>query len=133
GKLYRDEAGRPARMTGICMDVTERQLAQEERRKFVALVEQTDDFISMTGLDARLIYVNRAGSRLAGLDPAQAAGTPIGKFHPDQWWRKLEDEIFPSIVRGQGGWVGEAQIRHIETGHPIDVLMNVFPVNHPDT
>jgi PAS domain S-box-containing protein len=31
GELFRDADGRPARMLGICMDVTERRLAEEER------------------------------------------------------------------------------------------------------
>jgi PAS domain-containing protein len=41
----------------------------------VSLVEQTGDFIGMIGLDLKLIYVNRAGCRLAGLEPSGAVGT----------------------------------------------------------
>ncbi len=109
------------------------QQREEERQKFVSLVEQTDDFIGMTGFDGRAIYINRAGCRLVGLDPAAAAGTPIREFYPENWWIKLRDEIFPSIERGEGNWVGEAQLCDITSQRPIDVLMNVFPVNHPQT
>ncbi len=109
------------------------QQREEERQKFVSLVEQTDDFIGMTGFDGRAIYINRAGCRLVGLDPAVAAGTPIREFYPENWWLKLRDEIFPSIERGEGNWVGEAQLCDMATQRPIDVLMNVFPVNHPQT
>ena len=109
------------------------QQREEERQKFVSLVEQTDDFIGMTGFDGKAIYINRAGCRLVGVDPANAAGTPISQFHPENWWVKLRDEIFPSIVRGEGNWVGEAQLGDIAAKRPIDVSMNVFPVNHPET
>jgi PAS domain S-box-containing protein len=108
------------------------QQREEERQKFVSLVEQTDDFIGMTGFDGRAIYINRAGCRLVGLDPATVAGTPIEGFYPEHWWLKLRDEIFPSIMRGEGNWVGEAQLCDIAK-RPIDVSMNVFPVNHPET
>jgi PAS domain S-box-containing protein len=109
------------------------QQREEERQKFVSLVEQSDDFIGMTGFDGRAIYINRAGCQLVGLDPGAAAGAPISEFLPEQWWTRLRDEIFPAVTRGEGAWVGEAQICDLATRRPIDVLMNVFPVNHPET
>ncbi len=109
------------------------QQREEERQKFVSLVEQTDDFIGMTGFDGRAIYINRAGCRLVGLDPSAAVGTPIAEFYPENWCIELRDQIFPSITRGEGNWVGEAQLCDVAAKRPIDVLMNVFPVNHPET
>jgi PAS domain S-box-containing protein len=109
------------------------QQREEERQKFVSLVEQTDDFISMTGFDNRTIYINRAGCKLVGLDPASAAGAHISQFHPENWWLKLRDEIFPSIAGGEGNWIGEAQLCGVVDKRPINVSMNVFPVRHPDT
>ncbi len=114
-------------------ELAERKRAEEERQHFFSLVEQTDDFIGMGGLDGKVIYVNRAGCSLVGLDPARAPGTPISDFHPEKWWLKLRNEIFPAVMRGEGNWVGEAQLAHFETGQPIDVLMNIFGVHHPQT
>jgi PAS domain S-box-containing protein len=105
----------------------------EERQTFVSLVEQTDDFIGMGDLDGNGIYLNRAGCRLVGISPEDAPGTPLAKFHPEKWWIKLRDEIFPAVKRGEGNWVGEAQLRNFRTGEPIDVLMNIFGVRHPAT
>jgi PAS domain S-box-containing protein len=109
------------------------QQQAEDRQKFVALVEQSDDFIGMCGLDGKVIYINRAGARLVGLDPMLAAGTPISEMHPENWWVKLRDEIFPAIMRGEGNWIGEAQLCDVRTKRPIDVLMNVFPLRDPVT
>jgi PAS domain S-box-containing protein len=133
GKVFRGENNQPQRLTGVCWDVSERKRAEEERQKFVSLVEQTDDFIGMVGLDGKVMFINRAGCRLVGLEAGKAVGTPFADLHPQDWWPRLSDEILPSIVRGEGNWVGEAQLRHLATHRRIDVLMNVFPVNDPET
>ena len=133
GKTFRDQSGRPLRLTGVCWDVSERKLAEEERQKFVSLVEQTDDFIGMVGLDGHIMFLNRAGCRLVGLEALRSVGARFAELYPSDWWPKLNGEILPSIVRGDGNWVGEAQLRHLSTHQLIDVLMNVFPVNDPET
>jgi signal transduction histidine kinase/ActR/RegA family two-component response regulator len=67
------------------------------------------------------------------LDPGEAPGKPIALFHPQKWRIKLRDEIFPSVMRGEGNWLGEAQLLNVRTDQPIDVLMNIFSVRHPAT
>ena len=119
--------------TAYLRDISDRRRAEGEREKFVALVEQTDDFIGMGSLDGNIIYVNRAGCRLVGLDPAKAPGTPIAAVHPEKWWVKLRDEIFPAVAGGEKNWLGEAQLRNVQTNEPIDVLMNIFTVRHAVT
>lgn len=119
--------------TAYLRDISERKRNEEEREKFIALVEQSDDFIGMGGTDGNVIYINRAGCRMVGLDPAEARGTPIASVHPEKWWLKLRDEIFPAVARGEKNWLGEAQLQDVRTKEPIDVLMNIFSVRHPLT
>jgi PAS domain S-box-containing protein len=117
--------------TAYLRDISDRRRAEDEREKFIALVEQSDDFIGMGSLDGNIIYINRGGCQLVGLDPAQAPGTPIAAVHPEKWWLKLRDEIFPAVASGEKNWFGEAQLRNVQTNEPIDVLMNIFTVRHP--
>lgn len=138
GKVFRDDEDRPVRLTGVCWDVSERKQAEEERQKFVSLVEQTDDFVGMFGLNGSIMFLNRAGCRLIGLEAQKAVGTPLEELYsedlrPEDAWSRVSDEILPSILRGEGNWVGEARLRHLATRQPIDVLMNIFPVNDPET
>jgi two-component system cell cycle sensor histidine kinase/response regulator CckA len=133
GKVYRDQNSNPVRMTGVCWDISARKESEEERRKFVSLVEQTDAFVAMAGLDTKVTYMNRAGQALVGLAGDKVVGTLVSELHPEQWWVQMRDEIFPSILKGKKNWVGEAQLHHVVTRQPIDVLMNVFPVTDPDT
>jgi PAS domain S-box-containing protein len=133
GKVFRGERSQPLRLTGVCWDISERKRAEEERQKFVSLVEQTDDFVGMVGLDGRIMFINRAGCRLVGLDAQKAVGAQFADLHPEDAWFRLSGEILPSILRGEGNWVGEARLRHLATRQPIDVLMNMFPVNDPET
>ncbi|HVY92039.1 MAG TPA: PAS domain S-box protein, partial [Bryobacteraceae bacterium] len=133
GNVFRDESNQPVRLTGVCWDVSERRLAEEERQKFVSLVEQTDDFVGMMALDGTIIYINRAGCRLVGLDARRAIGTSFADLHPEDAWSNLSDEILPSVLRGESNWIGEARLRHLATNQPINVLMNIFPVNDPET
>ena len=133
GKVSRDAAGKPLRLSGVAWDLTERKRVEDERQKFVSLIEQSADFIAMATLDGKFLYINHAGAELVGLDPDQAPGTPVSEIQPEIWWTKLRDEIFPALLRGEANWVGEGQLRHRVSHRVIDVLMNVFPIADPDT
>jgi two-component system, cell cycle sensor histidine kinase and response regulator CckA len=109
------------------------QQHEEERQKFVSLVEQTDDVIGMIGLDLQMIYINSAGRRLIGLGPQAPLDMQVDDFFPENWAQKLRHEVLPAIVRKEGNWAGEAQIRHGNNQRLVDASMNVFAVNHPES
>jgi PAS domain S-box-containing protein len=45
GKGFYEEAGRPLRMTGVTVNITERKQAEEIRSFLVAILESTDDAV----------------------------------------------------------------------------------------
>ncbi|CAN5641913.1 hypothetical protein BH20CHL7_BH20CHL7_09660 [soil metagenome] len=66
GEITRDTAGRPIRMLGIAIDITERREMETARDQLAAAVEQTTDTIVITDLDNRIVYVNEAMERRIG-------------------------------------------------------------------
>jgi PAS domain S-box-containing protein len=133
GKVSRDSNGNPLRLAGVCWDVTTRRRAEEERQKFVSLIEESADFIAIAGLDTRLVYLNRAGCELVGIGAGTANERPFSDFLPEASWTKLRHEIFPALLRGDANWVGEGQLQHTVSGRPINVLMNVFAIADPES
>src|SRR6185503_13368184 len=63
-----DPRGAPLCIATIQRDITERKLAEEDREKFVALIENSPDFIGMATLEGKPFYVNTPGRELVGLD-----------------------------------------------------------------
>ncbi|MDB5306446.1 MAG: Blue-light-activated protein [Gemmataceae bacterium] len=112
-------------------DVTERKRAEEEREKFVALVEHSADFIAMADLDSRLLYVNPGGRRMVGLDPAaEVRGHRIDEFVPPDVAALYRETVIPQALAG-APWVGEARFTQFKTGQLLDMQQCVFVVRKP--
>ncbi|MFC4863932.1 sensor domain-containing protein [Pseudomonas sp. MAHUQ-62] len=105
-KLYRDELGRPQRMTGILMDISERvrreqRLAASEE-KFVTLFQASPDPICVSRIrDGLFIEINPSFSEVFGWQPEQI----VGRSAPDiQFWADPEQRssLFGQLLRDQG-------------------------------
>jgi PAS domain S-box-containing protein len=102
--------------TGIVRDITERRRAEEERQKFVTLVENSTDFIGMCDLEGIPFFVNRAGLQMVGLDSLeQARRTAVRDFFFPEDQAKITDEFFPSVLERGHGEI-EVRFRHFQTG-----------------
>ncbi|MBS1734941.1 MAG: PAS domain S-box protein [Bacteroidetes bacterium] len=70
GYVSYDESGKPYRMIGSMLDITERIHAQEELKrseeKYRTLVEQASDAIYITSIDGRILTVNPSACKLSG-------------------------------------------------------------------
>jgi two-component system sensor histidine kinase/response regulator len=118
--------GSPVRVVVSHENVTAARLGDDERQKFVSLVENSTDFIGM-GLSGEVFYVNPAGRKLVGFDPAL---NRFANYHTEEGNRVLCDEVLPA-ARANGRWEGELQFRNRLTGQPIDTTASVFEVLHP--
>lgn len=86
--LLRSDAGAPARLQGVMLDLTERkQLAaalHESETRFREVAENSTDMISRHALDGTYRYVSPACLTLLGYTPAELLGTSAYDFfHPD--------------------------------------------------
>jgi PAS domain S-box-containing protein len=122
-----------AYMVSLTMEARDRSRAQEERQKFVALVENSQDFIGMSDLDGRVIYLNAAGRKLVGLETLQQVqATEVVDYLSPQTWEQYRKQAVPALRR-RGYWEGETQLLGFATGMPIEMQTSIFLVKHPQT
>jgi PAS domain S-box-containing protein len=119
----------------VCVkrDITERKKEEEERQKFVSLIENSSDFIGMATLEGQTLFVNEAGRKMVGLENiSEELYTEIWDYIGPTFKQKFTQEIWPIII-SQGQWQGEGQMQHLHSGRRIDVAINAFLVKHPQS
>ncbi len=108
-------------------ELVERQKAEERAKTFVALIENSTDFIAMADFASRVIFINAAGRALVGLGPdADVSTLTLGDFHTDDGMKRRE------IVREQGSWQGDGVLRHFQTGELIPTQVTSFMTRDTD-
>lgn len=118
---------------GFKRDITERKRTEEEREKFVLLIENSSDFIGMATMEGQVLFVNEAGQRMVGLENvSEALATEIIHYIPLSFQQELNQEILPTVI-AQGKWQGEGQLQHFCSGKLIDAWMNIFLIKHHKT
>ncbi|WP_019498691.1 PAS domain S-box protein [Pseudanabaena sp. PCC 6802] len=131
-RLTWDENETVTGVSGTLYDITQRVLAESERQKFVSLIQNSKDFISMASLDGEVTFLNTAGCNLVGLDNTTEIPTEIAAYLPRNMQEKFVEQVLPAIRR-KGFWEGEMQIQHFKTGESIDVQQTAFLVEDPKT
>ncbi|MGI9166403.1 MAG: PAS domain S-box protein, partial [Pyrinomonadaceae bacterium] len=86
GKTFFDAAGKPLYMTGACVDITERKLAEaalREREEWLgAIFEASRDGILVED-DGVIVYVNKSYVRMLGYDaPKELLGRHVSEILP---------------------------------------------------
>ena len=108
-------SGQPAALV-VAQDITERKRAEEERQKFLTLVEYSRDFIAVADLHDEVQYVNPAGRALLGIESAdQVTGTHSIDYVAPEDMPLVHGTILPALY-SSGYWEGELRFRHRQTG-----------------
>ncbi len=117
--LHKMEYSGHAAALVVAHDVTERKRAEEERQKFLSLVENSRDFIAVSDLQCEVQYINPAGRALLGMGQADSVHLTHGQDHvAAEDIPLMRNKIFPAIV-SSGHWEGELRFRHCQTGRAI--------------
>jgi diguanylate cyclase (GGDEF)-like protein/PAS domain S-box-containing protein len=109
GRVLRDGAGRPLRLSGVCWDVSEaRRLQQqlEEQHELLAVTLQSiGDAVLTTDARGRVTWLNPVAQRLTGWSAGDARGQPSHR-------------VFVAR-REEGGALLEDPVQHcLQTGRP---------------
>ena len=120
------EGGKILRAWGTQRDSTERKLIEEEARRLADIVEATTDFVAVTGADARLVYINRAGRRMVGVaEDADAQEFVGGSLSPEWAYERTVREWLPRAL-AEGSASGEGALRTLEGKEiPVSFVMLV--------
>ncbi|MBD1937296.1 PAS domain S-box protein [Microcoleus sp. FACHB-68] len=114
-------------------ETAERRRAEEEWQKLASLVENSTDFIAMSSLEGKIIFVNEAGQKLVGLDNLEAAlAKKLSDYFSEEAWAQFCEVTLPALMT-TGHWEGEGQLRHFKTGKMIEVYRSCFVVKHRQT
>ncbi|MBG1241205.1 PAS domain-containing sensor histidine kinase [Nostoc sp. NZL] len=120
-------------VASLVLDITERKRAEEEQQKFVALIENSSDFIGISSIEGQVLYVNPAGLKMVGLNRLEEAKTKLlVDFHSPEALVELKEQIIPLMLE-HGFWQGEFRHRHFQTDIEIPTDCSLFMVKHPET
>ncbi|MGC4073555.1 MAG: MASE1 domain-containing protein [Nibricoccus sp.] len=112
--VARAEDGRPLRVSGTHVDITDRKRAEAEAGRLLKIIDATTDFILTASVDGRVIYANAALLRLLGIDDvAKLRGRRWDAVFPEETVRVVETNGIPVVMR-TGLCRGEIALRDTE-------------------
>lgn len=120
------EHGRPTRMLGATMDITQRKRTEEANARLAAIVDSSDDAIVAKTLDGIITSWNRSAERMFGYTEAEAVGRHISLIVPDDRRREQKD-VLERLRNGEA-------IQHFETvrrtkdGRLLTISLTVSPI-----
>lgn len=126
GRVELDETGKPQRLVGIAMDVTDRMNAEQKVALLAAVANAAHDAIIGVALDGTIQAWNGAAERLFGYSNAEAIGMPVAVIAPPELVKE-QDEMRRLVSQGQAiGPFDTTRVR--KEGTTVDVSVSVAPI-----
>jgi PAS domain S-box-containing protein len=111
GDTVYDDEGKPQRMSGICLDITNRKKAEEAMRREAQILAQVHDCVVTTDLQGNITLWNRGAERVFGYSADEALGQHISLVYFDEDLPILGDDIIaPMLERSENEL--EVRCRH---------------------
>lgn len=117
GYVMRDENGKPLRMVGTIMDITERKENEERLREQATLLDEAREAIFVCDLDLRITYWNRGAERVYGWTAKEVIGKGMIPLI-DKNSNRIAEARSKTIETGE--WLGEVD-RLSKAGKPLTV------------
>ena len=115
-QTFRDADGRPLRMVGTNIDITERKKAHEalleSERKARAIFDLSSGFIGLLTPDGRLVDANRSALEFAGVQLSEVQDRP---FWETVWWAHsamAQEQLRTAICKARSGEAVQFEVTH---------------------
>lgn len=127
-QVFKDESGKPLRVRGANIDITDRKRAEEASLHLAAIVQSADDAIVSKDLNGTVTSWNRAAENIFGYRAEEIVGRSILLVIPPEL-HDQEPRILAKIRAGE-------RIEHFETvrlrkdGERLNVSLTISPVKN---
>ncbi|MHB8970376.1 MAG: PAS domain S-box protein [Pirellulaceae bacterium] len=119
----RDEQGRPLRVSGTNLDITESRQTEERLRVTQFSVDKSPEMILWLDANAQVQYVNEATCKLLGLASEEMVGTPVWSFCSE--WPEKKSLSESSCLASNGSRSFCIEFHHKDgTVIPVEVTVN---------
>ncbi|MDD5472431.1 MAG: PAS domain S-box protein, partial [Sideroxydans sp.] len=125
-KTYYDPQGKPLRMVGTNIDITEHKRAEATRTQLAAIVESSDDAIIGKTTDGIITSWNKGAERMYGYTADEVIGQSVTIFAPPSRHAEIR-EFLERINNGETVANHESE-RLRKDGTPIYVSLTLSPI-----
>jgi PAS domain S-box-containing protein len=127
-----NEHGEVVGVLAFAVDITEREQAAEELRRFQLMVQNSSEFINMADMNGRMIFLNAAGRKMLGLEEEEVPRLTVLDAIAPEYLSLAQNEVLPSLAE-KGGWSGELRYRNLKTNETTDVFASAYVLKNPKT
>ena len=122
----------PEGLTIYFTDITKKKKADTNNKMLLSLIETNNDFIGLSSLEGKPIYLNTNGRKLVGFDMEEPLPNSISEFFPEHYQDKIVKEHMPAILKNER-WNGVAEFKNFKTGGIIPIEMSGFLIKDSTT
>ncbi len=134
--MEKDEDGKPVRMSGTRMDITERKKQEEELRLFESIIKNTKDAVLISEvnldypLDSKIVFANEAVCKMTGY----ASDELFGKSPEMLQGPLTNQETLKAIETSSKNWkpFEVEMINYKKSGEPFWISLSVTPLADKD-
>lgn len=130
GHAQYDAAGKPVRLLGANLDISERKRAEQELHKLALAVEQSQASIIITNLHGTIEYVNEAFLHISGYRREEVIGQNPRILQSKKTDPQRYKELWTALAKGET-WKGEFINKRKDGSEYID-LATILPIRQED-